>query len=67
MTETQMQPGYPYPDATDAAERMNLGHQLMAEFVGADIDEITVSASTSFNTEDGVLRCSMGHSTLWTK
>jgi|GEM_PF-4209559 len=33
----------------------------MEEFIGADIDEITVPASTSFNTEDGVLRCSMGH------
>jgi selenocysteine lyase/cysteine desulfurase len=49
MTETQVQPGHPYPESTDAAERMNLGHQLMAEFVGADIDEISISASTSFN------------------
>ena len=46
MTQTQVQPGYPYPESIDAADRMNLGHKLMAEFVGADIDEITVSAST---------------------
>lgn len=49
MTETQVQPGYPYPKSTDAAERMNRGHQLMAEFVGAQTDEITIAASTSFN------------------
>lgn len=63
MTETQVQPGYPYPESTDAAERMNLGHQLMAEFVGADIDEITVSASTSFNVY--VLAQALRH--LWKK
>ncbi len=49
MTQTQVQPGYPFPESTDAAKRMNLGHQLMAEFVGADIEEITIGASTSFN------------------
>jgi len=40
MTEAQVQPGHPYPELTDAAARMNLGQQLVAEFVGADIDEI---------------------------
>ena len=63
MTETQVQPGYPYPESADAAERMNLGHRLMAEFVGADIDEITISASTSFNVY--VLAQALRH--LWKK
>ena len=49
MSETQVQPGYPYPESSDAAERMNLGHRLMADFVGAQLEEVTVSASTSFN------------------
>ena len=63
MTETQVQPGYPYPESADAAERMNRGHRLMAEFVGADIDEITISASTSFNVY--VLAQALRH--LWKK
>ena len=63
MTQTQVQPGYPYPESIDAADRMNLGHKLMAEFVGADIDEITVSASTSFNVY--VLAQALRH--LWKK
>ncbi len=49
MSETQVQPGYPYPESSDAAWRMNLGHRLMADFVGAQLEEVTVSASTSFN------------------
>jgi len=49
MSETQVQPGYPYPASTDAAERMNLGQQLMSELIGAETDEVTISASTSIN------------------
>jgi len=63
MTKAQVQPGYPFPESADAAQRMNLGHQLTAEFVGADIDEITVSASTSFNIY--VLAQALRH--LWKK
>lgn len=49
MTETQVQPGYPYPESTDAAQRMQLGHRLMSELIGADTDEVTIAASTSLN------------------
>ena len=49
MTENQVQPGYPAGISAQAAERMNTGHKLMAEIIGADIDEATISASTSIN------------------
>lgn len=49
MNETQVQPGYPNPVSMKAAERMNRGHRLMSELIGADIDEVTISASTSIN------------------
>jgi cysteine desulfurase family protein (TIGR01976 family) len=49
MSETQVQPGYPNSVSMDAAKRMNHGHQLMAEFIGADRNEVTISASTSIN------------------
>ena len=49
MTETQVQPGYPFPESTDAAQRVNSGQRLMAEFIGAEIDEVTITASTSIN------------------
>ncbi len=48
MAETRVQPGYPFPESSDAAERINSGHTLMAEFVGAEPDEISITASTSF-------------------
>ncbi len=49
MGETQVQPGYPNPVSMDAAERMALGQRLMSELIGADSDEVTISASTSIN------------------
>ena len=49
MTDTQVQPGYPYPASLDAAARMKLGQQLGAELIGAETDEITIAASTSIN------------------
>ena len=49
MGQTQVQPGYPSAISTAAAERMNLGHCLMAEMIGADVDEVTIAASTSIN------------------
>jgi len=49
MTETQVQPGAVYPASARAADRMAEGHRLMAAMIGADDDEVTVSASTSIN------------------
>lgn len=49
MTECQVQPGYPYPESSDAAARMELGQKLMSELIGADTDEVTIAASTSIN------------------
>lgn len=49
MSETQIQPGYPSSPSTLAAQRMAEGHRLMAEMIGADEDEVTVTASTSIN------------------
>ncbi len=49
MTENQVQPGASFGPSAKAKERMDLGHRLMAEMIGADSDEIVVSASTSIN------------------
>ena len=49
MTETQVQPGYPFPESIDSAERVNSGQRLMAEFIGSETDEVTITASTSIN------------------
>lgn len=49
MTENQVQPGYPAGPSTQAKQRMDAGHHLMAEMIGAAMDEVTVSASTSIN------------------
>ena len=49
MTENQVQPGYPFPESTQAMTRMDLGHRLMAELIGAQTDEVTIAASTSIN------------------
>ena len=49
MSECNVQPGYPFPISQKAEERMHLGHQLMAEMIGADLEEVVVSASTSIN------------------
>lgn len=49
MTQNQVQPGYPAAISAQAKERMDDGHRLMTEMLGAAIDEVTVSASTSIN------------------
>ena len=49
MTESQVQPGALYPASDLASRRMDEGHRLMAEMIGAAPDEVTVSASTSIN------------------
>lgn len=49
MSENQVQPGAPFPISMKAQERMDLGHQLMADMIGAAADEVVVTASTSIN------------------
>jgi len=49
MRETQVQPGASFPASARAAERMALGHRLMAETIGADVEEVVIAASTSIN------------------
>lgn len=49
MTESQVQPGASFGPSAKAQERMELGHKLMAEMIGADKDEVTIAASTSMN------------------
>ncbi len=49
MSENQVQPGAPFPISEKAQERMDLGHHLMAQMIGAEADEVVVTASTSIN------------------
>lgn len=49
MSENQVQPGYPASISSQAKQRMDAGHHLMAEMIGAEVDEVTISASTSIN------------------
>lgn len=49
MTETQVQPGEVYPASAKAQQRMDAGHQKMAELIGADPQETVIAASTSIN------------------
>lgn len=49
MSECQVQPGAPFPISAKAQERIELGHHLMAELIGAELDEVVVTASTSIN------------------
>lgn len=49
MRETQVQPGYPFPASHKAQERMDLGHQLMADMIGADKNEVVITGSTSMS------------------
>ena len=49
MRETQVQPGAHYPASALAQDRMDEGRRLMAAMIGADMDEVSVSPSTSFN------------------
>lgn len=49
MMQNQVQPGYPTALSQQAQERMNKGHQLMAEMIGAQQQEVTIGPSTSIN------------------
>lgn len=49
MTECQVQPGAPFPSSTLAQERMDAGHQRMADMIGADREEVVIGPSTSAN------------------
>lgn len=49
MRETQVQPGAPYAPSALAADRMSEGHRLMAEMIGATVDEVLITPSTSLN------------------
>ena len=49
MSETQVQPGDYFPGAAKAMKRMDTGHATMAAMIGADVDEVVVTASTSIN------------------
>lgn len=49
MTECQVQPGAPFPASTLAQQRMDEGHQRMAELIGAQKDEVIIGPSTSAN------------------
>jgi len=49
MTETQVQPGPNFPVAAKALERMNDGHARMAQMIGAELEEVVITPSTSIN------------------
>lgn len=49
MRETQVQPGAAYGASVKAAERMAEGQRLMAEMVGAEVDEVIIGPSTTMN------------------
>jgi len=49
MRETQVQPGAAYDASAMAAERMAEGQRLMAEMIGADVDEVIIGPSTTTN------------------
>ncbi len=49
MRETQVQPGAGYEASAKAAERMATGQRLMAEMVGARVEEVIIGPSTTMN------------------
>ncbi|MCH2326359.1 MAG: aminotransferase class V-fold PLP-dependent enzyme, partial [Rhodospirillales bacterium] len=49
MRETQVQPGAGYEASAKAGERMATGQRLMAEMVGARVEEILIGPSTTMN------------------
>lgn len=49
MTECQVQPGAPFPASMLAQQRMDAGHQAMADMLGVDVDEVVIGPSTSAN------------------
>ncbi|MFT4863662.1 MAG: cysteine desulfurase family protein (TIGR01976 family) [Pseudohongiellaceae bacterium] len=49
MTNAQVQTGYPSQVSNQATSRVNAGLGKMAEFIGAESDEVTLGPSTSMN------------------
>jgi len=49
MSETQVQPGPNFPVAARAQARMDEGHARMAAMIGAEAEEVVITASTSIN------------------
>lgn len=49
MTETQVQPCWPFPSSIRAGARMEEGQRAMAALVNADPDEVTIGQSTRGN------------------
>ncbi len=49
MRETQVQPGAGYEASAKAGERMATGQRLMAEMVGARVEEVIIGPSTTMN------------------
>ncbi|MFQ5936863.1 MAG: cysteine desulfurase-like protein [Acidiferrobacterales bacterium] len=49
MTETQVQPGSPYPASALAAERIAHSQRLMAEMINASPEEVVIGPSTTMN------------------
>ncbi|MEK9724852.1 MAG: aminotransferase class V-fold PLP-dependent enzyme, partial [Rhodospirillaceae bacterium] len=49
MRECQVQPGGNFPVAAKAMERMNDGHARMAAMIGAAVNEVVITPSTSFS------------------
>jgi len=49
MRETQVQPGPNFPVAAKAEARMNDGHARMAAMIGAAVDEVVITPSTSYS------------------
>lgn len=49
MSETQVQPGAPFPASAKAAERMAAGHRRIAGMINAEPDEVIIGPSTTAN------------------
>ena len=49
MTDAQVQTGYSFTASIDATQRVNLSQSLMAEFIGAEREEVILGPSTSMN------------------
>ncbi len=48
-TQTKVQPGYPYPASTEAANRMEESYARLSAYLNIDEDELTFGPSTSQN------------------
>jgi len=49
MTETQVQPGAPFPASAEAARRINESERLMAAMINAEPGEAMIGPSTTMN------------------